>query len=143
MRIWSLHPRYLDPQGLVALWRETLLAQKVLRGETKGYRHHPQLHRFQAVPDGLARIARYLDVIWQESVARGYRFDRTRVGPFEASESTLPVTVGQMAHEWQHLRAKLARRAPAWGAQWAETEHPAAHPLFVVVPGGVEVWERP
>lgn len=37
MRIWSLHPSYLDAKGLVALWRETLLAQKVLLGATVGY----------------------------------------------------------------------------------------------------------
>jgi hypothetical protein len=43
MRLWSLHPQYLDPQGLVALWREALLAQAVLRGKTRGYKHHPQL----------------------------------------------------------------------------------------------------
>jgi hypothetical protein len=48
MRLWTLHPRYLDAQGLVALWREALLARAVLRGETRGYRHHPQLLRFQA-----------------------------------------------------------------------------------------------
>jgi hypothetical protein len=29
-RIWSLHPKYLDARGLVALWREGLLAQAVL-----------------------------------------------------------------------------------------------------------------
>ena len=43
MRLWSIHPRYLDSMGLVALWREALLAQAVLRGETKGYKFHPQL----------------------------------------------------------------------------------------------------
>jgi hypothetical protein len=31
MRIWSLHPKYLDSKGLVALWRESLLAKNVLR----------------------------------------------------------------------------------------------------------------
>lgn len=37
MRLWSIHPRYLDTKGLVALWRETLLlAQAVLFGNTKG-----------------------------------------------------------------------------------------------------------
>ena len=36
MRLWSLHPRYLDAKGLVALWREGLLAQAVLKGQTKG-----------------------------------------------------------------------------------------------------------
>jgi hypothetical protein len=34
MRLWSLHPKHLDRQGLLAVWREGLLAQEVLRGET-------------------------------------------------------------------------------------------------------------
>ncbi len=34
MRLWTLHPKYLDPRGLVALWREALFAQAVLRGWT-------------------------------------------------------------------------------------------------------------
>lgn len=46
VRLWSLHPRYLDTAGLTAGWREALLAQKVLTGVTRGYRHHPQLERF-------------------------------------------------------------------------------------------------
>ncbi|HKX52383.1 MAG TPA: pyrimidine dimer DNA glycosylase/endonuclease V [Nitrosospira sp.] len=37
MRLWTLHPRYLDTKGLVAAWREALLAQKVLSGLTSGY----------------------------------------------------------------------------------------------------------
>lgn len=35
MRLWTLHPKYLDTKGLVALWREALLAQKVLQGKQK------------------------------------------------------------------------------------------------------------
>ncbi|MGP9584395.1 pyrimidine dimer DNA glycosylase/endonuclease V, partial [Micrococcaceae sp. AOP34-BR2-30] len=30
MRLWSLHPEVLDRQGLIAGWREALLAQAVL-----------------------------------------------------------------------------------------------------------------
>jgi len=48
MRLWSLHPAYLDARGLGALWREGLLAQAVLRGKTRGYRSHPQLERWRA-----------------------------------------------------------------------------------------------
>jgi hypothetical protein len=33
MRLWSLHPEYLDANGLVALWREALLAQAFLQGK--------------------------------------------------------------------------------------------------------------
>lgn len=43
MRLWTLHPKYLDPKGLVALWRETLLAQRVLAGRTRGYRFDESL----------------------------------------------------------------------------------------------------
>ena len=50
MRLWSLHPSYLDSAGLVALWQEGLLARKVLSSQTKGYIHHPQLHRFRKLP---------------------------------------------------------------------------------------------
>ena len=56
MRIWSLHPEYLDSRGLVALWREGLLAQAVIRGETKGYRYHPQLARFRRRPSALGEV---------------------------------------------------------------------------------------
>ncbi|MEN6399799.1 MAG: pyrimidine dimer DNA glycosylase/endonuclease V, partial [Rectinema sp.] len=29
MRLWTLHPQYLDQKGLTAAWREGLLAKKV------------------------------------------------------------------------------------------------------------------
>ena len=67
MRLWSLHPRYLDRAGLVALWREALLAQAVLRGATRGYRRHPQLVRFRSHPDPEGAIAAYLEGICREA----------------------------------------------------------------------------
>ena len=81
MRLWSLHPKYLDPQGLVALWRETLLAQAVLRGETRGYRNHPQMDRFKNSTAPLAAISLYLKGIHAEAVARGYTFDKSKINP--------------------------------------------------------------
>ena len=63
MRIWSLHPQYLDARGLVALWREALLAQSVLRGATRGYRQHPQLVRFRRRPSPTGAIAEYLRAV--------------------------------------------------------------------------------
>ena len=79
MRIWSFHPKYLDRQGLIALWREALLAQKVLRGETRGYKHHPQLLRFRSQYDPVAAIAKYLEYVFAEVVTRGYNFDRHKI----------------------------------------------------------------
>jgi hypothetical protein len=52
------------------------------------------------------------------------------------------VTAGQLDLEWQHLLSKLAIRSPEHRAQVVTTGPPAAHPLFVVVPGPVASWER-
>lgn len=140
MRIWSLHPEHLDAKGLVACWRETLLAQKVLRGLTEGYRNHPQLTRFRAVDDPVAAVATYLHGVADEADARGYSFDRTRVVTAADPALRMPVTSGQLDHEWQHLLAKLEVRDPEQYAALV-AQRPRTHPLFTVVPGPVEAWE--
>lgn len=141
MRIWSLHPRYLDPQGLVALWRETLLAQAVLHGLTKGYTHHPQLQRFKAHAAPHAAVGQYLETVQTHASERGYRFDASKI----LCAQTVPpiaVTSGQLAYEWTHLQTKLQQRSPAWWEQWSSVEVPEVHPLFTVVPGDVAEWEK-
>ena len=141
MRIWSLHPRHLDRVGLVACWRETLLAQAVLADQTAGYRRHPQLERFRAAPDPLAVVGAYLVGLADEAAARGYRFDAARIRRPGALLPLIPVARGQLAFEWAHLGAKLAQRSPADAERWRSDE-PSPHPLFTVREGGVESWER-
>lgn len=141
MRIWTLHPKYLDPQGLVALWRETLLARAVLRGETKGYRQHPQLHRFQVQARPLSAINAYLLGVLAEAEARGYQFNRKKIGPVRGAVP-IEVSSGQLAYEWQHLCRKLKGRSPAYYRHWRNVDTPDAHPLFTILPGPVEPWER-
>ena len=80
IRLWSLHPTYLDTRGLVAAWREGLLAQAVLGGRTTGYRAHPQLQRFRRCPAPGGAIATYLHGLYAESLARGYCFDAAKIG---------------------------------------------------------------
>lgn len=142
MRIWSLHPRHLDRIGLVACWRETLLAQAVLAGRTKGYTQHPQLVRFKATPDPVAAVGAYLVHLADEATSRGYRFDRTRILTPDADVAPLSVTQGQLTHEWTHLGAKLDVRSPDDAERWRATTA-TPHPLFHVVDGGIEAWERP
>lgn len=141
MRLWSLHPKYLDSQGLVALWREALLAQAVLRGETRGYRSHPQLDRFKSHSAPLSAMSLYLKAIHAEAEARGFSFDKSKIRPTR-KQVMLSVTSGQMEYEWSHLLAKLLGRNPALHRTWRETKEPAPHPLFKVRAGGVESWER-
>jgi len=140
VRLWTLHPRYLDPQGLVALWREALLAQRVLAGGTRGYRHHPQLARFQASRRPLAAIGAYLEGVRREACARGYAFDDTLILEHGA-RTTLRASLGQIRFERRHLAGKLAARHPASLARLARGPL-AAHPMFRIVPGGVADWER-
>lgn len=141
MRLWSLHPKYLDPQGLVALWREALLAKAVIRGETRGYVHHPQLQRFNAHPHPRLAINAYLAALRVEAMHRGYSFDGSKVGLVRVVQR-IPVSSGQLAHEWSHLQSKLLARSPATHARWAGVVAPACHPRFYRRPGPVASWER-
>jgi hypothetical protein len=142
MRLWSVHPRYLDAPGLVALWREALLARAVLRGRTKGYRHHPQLERFRAHPAPRSAICTYLGAIHAEALRRGYGFDRSKAGP-QRTVVPIPVTRGQLAYEWDCLLRKLARRSPDQYRRLRGVRRPACHPLMRCCAGGIEPWERP
>ncbi|HEX3123773.1 MAG TPA: pyrimidine dimer DNA glycosylase/endonuclease V [Rhodanobacteraceae bacterium] len=141
MRLWTIHPKHLDAQGLVALWREALLARAVLRGETVGYRHHPQLQRFRAHSAPRTAINAYLAAVLEESQMRGYSFNATKVGPVRG-RIELPATAGQIAYEWRHLLDKLQARSPDIFAQARAISKPQAHPVFRVVAGGVADWER-
>lgn len=140
MRLWTLHPKYLDCRGLVALWREALLAQAVLKGQTRGYIHHPQLIRFRATSSPVGAIASYLESVHAESVRRGYRFDATKVACSERVE-LIAAPRGQLDYEWAHLKEKLRVRAPSWLETIESVSIPDPHPLFRIVPGPVAEWE--
>ena len=140
MRLWTVHPKYLDAKGLVALWREALLAQKVLRGKTKGYRRHPQLIRFQAHAKPVAAVAAFLKAVHEEATRRGYKFDGSKIARNKITVS-LDETDGQLLYEWEHLRRKLKLRAPKVLAAHKSISVPEPHPLFRIITGGVRDWE--
>lgn len=140
MRLWSIHPRYLDSKGLVALWREGLLAQKVLQGGTKGYKNHPQLARFKKTADPVGTVAEYLGFVADEADKRGYRFDRTKIAE-NRFQGKLSVTSGQVKYEFRHLGDKLKKREPALYARLDKTEKVELHPIFEKTDGDVEDWE--
>lgn len=165
MRLWTLHPKYLDGKGLVALWREALLAKAVLAGETKGYRHHPQLDRFKVQPEPVMWLNVYLIGIYNEALNRNYRFDYTKIDPdtMLLREQRMLTTTGQIEYEWHHLQNKLMERAPETAAKWAHSaghQQPVPlqpngysvgvsnslkvvpHPLFKIVQGNVGDFER-
>ena len=141
MRLWSLHPAYLDGKALVAVWREGLLARAVLRGSTRGYRHHPQLVRFRESTAPVSAINSYLRAIAAEADRRGYSFDTSKIGPIRRQGQIL-VTRGQLAFELEHLSAKVRERAPGDLARLPTGSVIRAHPVFEIRRGKIEPWEK-
>lgn len=149
MRLWSLSPHYLDAKGLVAGWREALLAQKVLAGQTKGYRNHPQLERFRDAAHPDHTIAEFLAGLHQESLERGYKFDASKIGSFQV-QPKIEVATEQSRYEAEFLRQKLEQRSPECSQlqelqaalQAPGVEEIVLHPLFVAVPGPIARWEK-
>jgi hypothetical protein len=141
LRLWSVHPKYLDTAGLVALWREALLAQKVLKGETRGYKNHPQLVRFRNHPEPLKAIADYLTEVWKESQRRGFDFDKKKIGPRKGIQK-ITVTRGQLVYEIDLLCHKTSKRSPDRCRELLSTSKVEPHPIFKVVAGEVEKWEK-
>ena len=140
MRLWTLHPSYLDAKGLVALWREGLLAQKVLQGKTVGYQHHPQLIRFREDARPLAAIAAYLEQVYLEACNRGYSFDQRKIAKLDY-DGKMDVNNKQLEYELNHLKNKLLRRDPSRYAELKNIGKPKAHPLFRIKRGPVANWE--
>ena len=141
MRLWTIHPRYLDSKGLVAAWREGLLAQKVLAGKTRGYTRHPQLLRFRNTSKPGYAISAFLSALVSEAEARGYHFDKHKI-THPQWRWKITETRGQLDYEWVHLLAKLRLRAPDVFQKWSKIKRPAAHPLFRIVSGPVRDWEK-
>ncbi len=143
MRLWSIHPVYLDQKGLVAVWREALLARAVLEEKTRGYKNHPQLLRFKSSCDPLKFINLYIKSIYFESLKRGYKFDKSKVYDYELDRK-LAVTYGQVEYEFHHLKNKLKSRFPSkfFELERIDPLDLKVNEIFYVVPGPVEDWEK-
>jgi hypothetical protein len=140
MRIWSVHPKYLDSRGLVALWREALLAKHVLEGKTKAYKNHPQLERFKYASKPLEYINHYLSNVLEEAEIRGYAFDKRKID-YNFSSEKLKVTTGQLKYETSHLLNKLKIRDKTRYHRLLSEDNLFPHPMFIPVEGDVESWE--
>jgi hypothetical protein len=132
MRLWSLNPKYLDSIGLVALWRESLLAQKVLQGKTRGYTNHPQLIRFKQHTFPFKAISGYLMEVWRESKKRGYNFDQSKIG-VRSRTTKIVTTSNELKHEFDWLKSKLRIRNPAQYRMLLGIKKPECHPSFRII----------
>jgi len=141
MRLWSVHPQYLDSKGIVALWREALLAQHVLGQKTTGYRNHPQLMRFRNAKKPLDAINQYLSAVYAEAEKRNYHFDKSKID-WNFKETTIEVTDGQLKYETRHLLNKLSVRCPEKYNELIMLSQLSPHPMFRIIAGDIEDWEK-
>jgi hypothetical protein len=142
VRLWSIHPCYLDPPGLGGLWREALLAQRVVEGRTAAYRHHPQARRVLDQADPWGAIHDYLLGVWEEGRRRGYHYDRSRISEHSGGH-LMEVPRGQIEYELALLRYKLAERNRDFLSRLPTFERTLSHPSIRIVEGGIAPWERP
>jgi hypothetical protein len=144
MRIWSIHPSYLDWKGLGALWRETLLAQAVLLGKTKGWRNHPQLDRFKHHPEPVKAVGYFLREVHIEATNRNYNYNFSKILEPAEQVELVSITEGQLRYELEILMERLQKRTPKKFKENLKIEQviPRPHPLFRVVEGQPELWEK-
>jgi len=142
MRLWSIHPKYLDVKGLCGLWREGIIARNALLGIKKGYRNHPQLERFKKQKEPVVAMDTYLISIYEESKRRNYNFHRDRIGN-KFQDDKIDVTEGQINYEVKHLKRKLIKRDLKKYEELKKAEEPQLNPIFRAVKGEIESWERP
>lgn len=142
MRLWSLNPKYLDRQGLIALWREGLLAKNVLEGKTKGYKNHPQLERFKKTNDPIKYINFYLGVVRKEAAGRSYNFSADKIEEIKTLEEKITISEGQITYEFEHLARKLEKRDPKRREELRKIDKAELHEMFISMPGEIEEWEK-
>lgn len=142
MRLWSIHPKYLDSIGLIALWREGLLAKTVLEHKTKGYTSHPQLIRFKDSNKPLNAINKYLQSVLDEANSRGYKFDKTKINSRLKFEDKLKITDKQLEYEFQHLLKKLKTRCPFKYKELKTIKKIESNLIFIIIKGNIANWEK-
>jgi len=143
MRLWSIHPKYLDTKGLVACWREGLGAKAALEKHVQGYKNHPQLNRFKKTKNKISQINAYLYFILQEAQLRNYNFDASKINYGQTTLAIdMNVTSGQVNFEFNHLMSKLKTRDNNKFKRLSSVDKIETHPLFKIVPGEIESWEK-
>lgn len=140
MRLWSIHPKYLDSKGLVALWREGLLAKAVLEGKTKGYTNHPQLTRFKKSKSPIKTINVFLYHVWLEAIDRGYKFDVNKIKKYK-DKINIYVNDKQIEYEFEHLQKKLKKRDSKKFRENLQIKKIFPNNIFRKKKGKIEDWE--
>lgn len=151
MRIWSISPSLLDSKRLNAQWREALLCRKVLEGNTKGYKNHPQFLRVKKHPQPFYFINMFLYYVWEEGNSRGYKYDREKLieglgSVYGEPLKPMEVTEEQLEYEFHHNQLKMDSQCDRYKANELLLKEsnviPVNNFLFKVTEGKIEDFEK-
>lgn len=156
MRLWSFHPSYLDNIGLARLYNEGIGGIRAIRGEQKMHLNHPQLTRFKVCCDNHTYIilSAYLRVVHNELELRGmvndgkFKHDLLLNYLFQNTKDLFNITVnssqinGEIVHFINKTKTQKGRYINDNLKQAIAAKNILPHPLFTVVPGPVESWEK-
>lgn len=132
MRLWTLHPKYLDSEGLMAVWRDALRARRLLKEETDGDSDHPQLTRFRETDHPADAIECYLQTVFEEARERDVSFDASKLHT-PVRNVRIEETEDRLLYEWHRLLDKLRERQPPLFRKIKDLERPDAHPMFTII----------
>ena len=130
MSLCTIHPKYLDKQGLISLWREGLLAQKVLNGEVNIQLNSPLWEKLKKSQNPLRAIGAYLSFVAAEGARRGYKFSHEKIlyPNFESYE--IKVKPQDLIFEMTHLRNKLKMRDQHKWDEISKVSEVSPHPFI-------------
>lgn len=138
MRIWSIHPKYLDTKRLTAQWREALLCKNVIEGKTKGYVNHPQFIRIKNHNKPIEFINAYLLTIWEEANKRLFKYDKSKIDMDKAIlfKNKMEVSDKQLEYEYYHMMLKSGK------IEHILINEIESNPLFNIIEGDIMIYER-
>lgn len=154
MRLWTIHPKYLDGKRLTSQWKEGIQMMHIWKeiGENPepakrlGYVSHPQVRRLSnllVADSGLISLLlhQHLTAVHEESVQRSYSFNKKLIDDLAPDCKNAPkvyVTMGQVAYEF----ALMATKNNEWSQKVAIDPYMLCNPIFQVVSGSIESWEK-
>lgn len=130
MCLWSIHPKYLDKLGLIALWREGLLAQKALSVPSTQYIRHSELERFKNNENPLKAIGSYLCYVAAEGAKRGYNFTHERIVYPNFDDYLIIINDDTLNLEVKNLKNKLKLRDKTKFKELTEMSKIESNPAF-------------
>ncbi len=107
MRVWDVHPGYLDRGGLLGQHVEIHAIRSVLAG-AGGYTHHPEVLRWT---DHFAALEIAHDVTVQEMRLRGFRHRSPLAAVPEPGSPGYPPSLIPPTDQLDRIRKKLSGRA--------------------------------